>query len=96
MINTRMNNTNLGTGINMTTTWYTFPSDGYVFLNMSASSGDRVYVVIGGPRDDSHFFTFGDHNNSNYPGVALFVRKGLRGKVTIKEGGGSATYFPLD
>ena len=93
-IDTRMNNTILGTSVSLTTNWYTFPCDGYVVLNMLNSSGDKIYVLITGSSGEN--FPIGDHNSANYPGVALFVRKGLRAKVTIKEGNtGTAVFYPL-
>lgn len=60
------------TGYNSSSTLYTFPSDGYVFLNNS--SGQSAYAAFYGAEQTSAYIQIG-----NAPGrFSMFVRKGMK------------------
>ena len=72
---------------------YTFPSDGYLSLNPTAHSGNRIGAVIYGAIENAPYLVaYGDSASAN----ATFVKKGMRAIIIIKEGTDLvANFIPL-
>ena len=80
---------NLGSAIQLTTTLYTAPSDGYLRL-VASSSSDVVTVNIQGASSGSLSIYVSNNNAS-----ATFIRKGMKLKVNSSSGNGKAYFYPL-
>jgi hypothetical protein len=88
---------NMGTSVNLasyTSTFYTFPTDGYVMVNAGAASTSKAIVRIY-PANESTNISIGGWNTGNYPSWATFVRKGMKAKVATLENQGTIYFYPL-
>ena len=88
----------LGTSVNIlsydsTSNKYTFPSDGYLSLNPTAHSGNKIGAVIYGATENTPYLVaYCDSASAN----ATFVKKGMRAIINIKEGTDLiANFIPL-
>ncbi|MDY5985611.1 MAG: BppU family phage baseplate upper protein [Lachnoclostridium sp.] len=100
--NTNITKNTLGVGVDLksyTNSYYTFPSDGYVYLLLSYTANQYVYAEISGKTGSSFYIqvsTGGDGHFGN-TAIPVFVRKGMVFKIGMYSDLQyvTATFLPL-
>ena len=80
----------IGSAVQLSTSSYTAPSDGYVRL-VSNTSSDSITVNIQGSSTSTAMTMYTTGNNSS----AIFIRGGMRVRVVGSSGQGKAYFYPL-
>lgn len=101
-LNTKIAKNVLGAGIDLkeyTSTYYTFPSDGYVCVLLGYDANQYVYADIVGSSGSTlniHLSTGADGHFGN-TALPVFVRSGMKFKISMKSDGATfaATFIPF-
>lgn len=73
---------------------YTFPSDGYLSVTMGASATARASVALK-DADGQAIGEMGAYSNGDYPSYLLFVRKGMKVRVSGIANSGHVYFYPI-
>ena len=79
----------LGTAVELTSTNYEAPADGYVKIFVDQQASANVYLYI---NDSTAAFVY--YVGFGYPINSIFVKKGMNLRVAASNGWGQ--YFPLE
>lgn len=98
-INSNLSANNLGTSIDISSyttegNKYTFPSNGYVYLNGSTLSAGHVYARIDGSNGQNVFY-LNMNITEQFQTNAIFVKKGMKCIITEITSGATANFIPL-
>ena len=101
-LNTKIAKNVLGSGIDLkeyASTYYTFPSDGYVCVLLGYDANQYVYADIVGSSGSTlniHLSTGADGHSGN-TALPVFVRSGMKFKISMKSDGAkfTATFIPF-
>lgn len=77
-----------------TSTWYTFPSDGYLTASCGSSSNSIAIGRVGGSSLNATF-SFGGYGNGTYGSWTTFVRAGMKAQAVRLENSGTLYFRPL-
>lgn len=72
---------------------YTFPSDGYLSVTMGASATARASVSLFDSQRN-YIGEMGALSNGDYPSYLLFVKKGMKTRVTVSNSG-HVYFYPI-
>lgn len=73
---------------------YTFPSDGYVCCAMGATATARASVTLK-DKNGTDIGEMGAISNGDYPSYLLFVKKGMKVRVSGVANSGHVYFYPM-
>ena len=77
-----------------TSTWYTFPTDGYITASCGSASNSIAVGRVGGSSLNVTF-SIGGYGNGTYGSWTTFVRAGMKAQAVRLENGGTFFFRPL-
>lgn len=77
-----------------TSTWYTFPTDGYLTASCGSASNAIAVGRVGGSSLNATLI-IGGYGNSTYGSWSCFVRAGMKAQAVRLENGGTLYFRPL-
>ena len=86
-----------GTAVNLdsyTASDYTFPSDGYLCVAMGASATARASISLY-DANRNYIGEMGALSNGDYPSYLLYVKKGMKVRVSGVANSGHVNYYPI-